>query len=275
MTGRDSALDEARKRAERTYNAASDHYDAGPLGFWEHSGRRTIERLGLAPGARVLDVCCGTGASAIPAARAVGDGGSVIAVDLAEDLLALGRKKAEAACLRRLEFRRGDMSALEVEPASFDAVVCVFGIFFVPDMEAQVAELRRFVRPGGRLAITTWGAGIFSPAYAVWLDAVHRVRPDLDSGFSPWERITTTDAVRKLFADAGIADGVDVEEEAAEQSLSTPDDFWAIAMGSGCRWTIDRLGPAAADGVRREVTGELTRRGVERVSTNAIYAVAR
>src|SRR5881397_2053842 len=80
----------------------------------------------------------------------------------------------------------------------FDAVVCVFGIFFVPEMEAQVAELWRMVRPGGQLAITTWGPGIFAPAYEIWLAAVRRVRSDLYSAFNPWDRITTPDAVGKL-----------------------------------------------------------------------------
>ena len=84
----------------------------------------------------------------------------------------------------------------------------MFGIFFVPDMEPQVAELWRMVRPGGQLAITTWGPGLFAPAYEVWLAAVRRVRPDLHTAFSPWDRITTRDAVRRLFADAGVQPSV-------------------------------------------------------------------
>ena len=133
------ALQAAKLKAEKTYNTAADCFDARPLAFWERYGRSTIERLKLAHGAAVLDVCCGTGASALPAAQAVGPDGRVIAVDLAEELLKLGRAKAAAARLRSIEFRRGDMTALGFPDGFFDAVVCVFGIFFVPDMEAQVA----------------------------------------------------------------------------------------------------------------------------------------
>ena len=68
--------------------------------------------MSLRCGARVLDVCCGTGASALPAAQAIGPGGTVIAVDLAEGLLRLGRAKAESGGLRCVEFREGDMTAL-------------------------------------------------------------------------------------------------------------------------------------------------------------------
>ena len=268
------ALDAAKLKAEKTYNAASDNFDAEPLAFWDRYGRRTIERLGLQPGARVLDVCCGAGASALPAAQAVGPKGTVIAVDLAEELLKLGRAKADAAGLRCADFRRADMTALGFPDGHFDAVVCVFGIFFVPDMEAQTAELWRMVRPGGQLAVTTWGPAIFAPAYGTWLAAVRRVRPDLYTAFNPWDRITTPDAVRKLFLDAGIRN-VDVVAEEGYQALRAPEDFWTIALGSGLRWTIDQMGPEVARSVKRDILDTLVAKGVDRVRINVIYAIAR
>jgi len=268
------ALQTAKQKAEKTYNAAADYFDAEPLAFWERYGRRTIERLNLAGGAQVLDVCCGSGASALPAAQAVGPEGRVTAVDLAEELLKLGRAKAAAAGLDNVEFRRGDMTALGFPERHFDAVVCVFGIFFVPDMERQVAELWRMVRPGGALAITTWGPDMFAPGSAVWRDAVRRVRPDLHSAFNPWDRITTPQAVRKLFADGGVPDVTVVPEE-GYQPLRAPADFWTIALGSGFRWVIEQLGREVADAVREEVVAVLRAKQVERVATNVIYALAR
>jgi ubiquinone/menaquinone biosynthesis C-methylase UbiE len=267
------ALETAKLKAERTYNAAADTFDAEPLAFWDRYGQRSIERLKLRKGAHVLDVCCGTGASALPAAQAVGQEGRIIAVDLAEELLQLGRAKATASGLQCLEFRRGDMTALDFPDSQFDAVVCVFGIFFVPDMEAQVAELWRLVRPGGQLAVTTWGPGIFAPAYEIWLAAVRRVRPDLYSAFNPWDRITTPEAVRKLFVDAGVPHAEVVAEE-GYQALRTPEDFWTIALGSGLRWTIDQMGTEAASEAKQEILDALSARRIERVETNVIYAVA-
>jgi ubiquinone/menaquinone biosynthesis C-methylase UbiE len=268
------ALQPAKLKAEKAYNAAADYFDAKPLAFWDRYGRRTVERMALRRGASVLDVCCGTGASALPAAEAVGSDGRVIAVDLAEELLKLGRAKADAAGLRNIEFRRADMTDLGFPDYSFDAVVCVFGVFFVPDMEAQVAELWRMVRPGGLLAITTWGPGIFAPAYEIWLAAVRRVRPDLYSAFNPWDRITTPGAVRKLFADAGVS-RVDVVPEEGHQALRAPEDFWMIALGSGLRWTIDQMGANVAHEVKQEILGALAAKRIERVGTNVIYAVAK
>src|SRR5690242_12009092 len=105
-------LDEAAERARRTYDAAADHYDAPGLAFWARSGARTVERLGLPTGASVLDTPCGSGASALPAARAVGPSGNVIGADVSEGLLALAASKAQRAGLANVQFRAGDMREL-------------------------------------------------------------------------------------------------------------------------------------------------------------------
>ena len=97
-----------------TYNAAGDFFDASPLSFWDYLGRRTIELASLPSGSRVLDVCCGTGPSALPGAEAVGPAGNVIGVDLATGLLELARQKAAQRRLRNIEFEIGDrISAIE------------------------------------------------------------------------------------------------------------------------------------------------------------------
>ena len=153
----DAPTEASRTKAAATYISAADHFDDDPLAFWSRYGQRTIAGLALGPGSTVLDVGCGSGASAIPAAEAVGPTGQVIGVDLAEELLNLGRAKATNAGLDNIEFRVGDMENLGYQDGQFDAVVCVFAIFFVPHMESHVAELWRMVRPGGQLAITTWG----------------------------------------------------------------------------------------------------------------------
>src|SRR5215470_4577862 len=94
---------DAKARAAATYNAAADSYDDPANSFWEQFGRRTIEQLDLQPGARVLDVCCGSGASAIPAAEKVGHDGFVLGIDLAEKLLERARSKATKRGLQNLE----------------------------------------------------------------------------------------------------------------------------------------------------------------------------
>jgi len=153
--------DPVKIKAAAAYNAAADHSDDEALGVWAKYGGRTVERLALPSGASVLDVGCGTGASAIPAAERVGPNGKVIAVDLAERLLEIARHKAASRNLGNIEFRLGDMEDLGYPDRHFDAVICVFAIFFVPDVAKQIKELWRTVRPGGQLAITTWGPRVW------------------------------------------------------------------------------------------------------------------
>lgn len=266
--------DAAKLKATTTYNAAADHFDDEPLGFWARIGRRTVERLELPSGATVLDVGCGTGASALPAAEKVGPQGRVIGVDLAERLLEIARQKAEVHGLANLQFETGDMECLGYPDDHFDAVVSVFSIFFVPDMARQVRELWRMVRPGGWLAITTWGPRMFEPGTSAWWSAVKEVRPDLFSTVSPWERITEPQAVRDLLQEAGIVD-VEIVAEDGRQKLRSADDWWTIVLGSGFRWTVEQLGPDAAERVRSANLAQIRRSNIEAIETNAIFAAAR
>lgn len=268
----DDPLKKAKEKAAASYNAAADHFDDEPLSFWDLIGERTVTNLKLQAGAKVLDVGCGTGASALPAAQVVGKDGFVVGVDLAARLLDRARSKAMAGNLDNVEFRVADMTALNYPDGSFDAVVSVFSIFFVPDMEGLVRELWRMVRPGGKLAVTTWGPRIFEPAYSRWLAAVGRERPDLANAFNPWDRITDIVSVRKLLQDGGVKDTEVVAEEFF-QPLRSPDDWWTIALGSGLRWTIDQMGPGTAGRVKADNVGWLKENGVDRVETNAIYAI--
>jgi ubiquinone/menaquinone biosynthesis C-methylase UbiE len=264
---------EAKARAAATYNAAADFYDDPANAFWDRFGRRTIERLRLPPGARVLDVCCGTGASAVPAAEAVGPAGSVLGVDLAGELLDLARRKAGNRGLRNIEFRVGDMLDLRLPAAEFDAVVCVFGIFFVPDMASAVRALWHVVRPGGRLAITTWGPRFLEPATTAFWSSVRDVSPDLYKGFNPWDRISDPPAVRRLLAEGGIGDA-EVISEAGAHPIPSPDAWWAAVLGTGYRGTLEQLDAAAREHVRTANLAYIRDAGIRSVEANVVYAIA-
>lgn len=268
-----SDLEDARTKAATTYNAASDFYDHPANTFWARYGRRTVERLGLASGERVLDVCCGSGASAIPAAEIVGRDGSVVGVDLAENLLELARAKAKQRGLTNIQFQSGDLMHLPFEDGTFDTVVCVFGIFFVPDMEAALHEIRRVMRNGGRVAITTWGPRFFEPATTVFWNSIRDVRPDLYKGFNPWDRISEVDAVLWLLAGAGLRE-LEAVAEADSQLVNEPEDWWAMIMGSGYRGTVEQLSPEDRERVRRANLDFIERKSVRALEANVIYATA-
>ncbi|MDX2100756.1 MAG: class I SAM-dependent methyltransferase [Leptolyngbyaceae cyanobacterium bins.59] len=255
------------------FNAASDTFDAPALSFWNRFGQQTIDRLSLRPGDRVLDVCCGTGASAIPAAVRVGATGSVLGIDLAESLLQLARHKAQQQGLEHVEFQAGDFETLGLPDESFDAVVCVFGIFFVSEMEAAVRELWRMVRPGGKLAITSWGEQVFEPANQAFWRAVEAERPELVKKFTPWDRINNSVSLKALLEAGGVTQ-VEVFAEQGTHALTAPEDWWTMAMGGGLRGTIDSLDAGSQERVRQANLQFLQMHYIECLTVDVLYAVA-
>lgn len=264
---------EANARAKNVFNAASDYFDAPALSFWNRFGQHTVDRLSLRPDDRVLDVCCGTGASAIPAAISVGSTGYVLGIDLAESLLELARNKSTQKGLKNIEFRVGDFENLGLPNASFEAVICVFGIFFVPDMVAAVQELWRMVRPGGKLAITSWGEKVFEPANQMFWNIIEAERPDLCRRETPWSRISDSTSLQALL-EAGGASQVEVFTESGTHELSSPNDWWTMILGGGLRGSIDQLDPATRERVRQANLQFLQANEIHSLDVDVLYAIA-
>ena len=266
-------LSEHARRAACTYGAAADHYSLASLSFWDRSGTATVSRLPLTAGHTVLDLCCGAGASAIPAARLTGPAGRVLGIDVAEPLLEIARLRAAREGLANIEFRHGDATRTALPDGSFDVVICVFGVFFAPDMAGFAAEMWRLVRPGGVLAITTWGPGLFEPANTVFWESVREVEPSLFKAFNPWDEITTEAALADLLSRGGV-EHADVIAVPGWHHLDHPDSFWDIVLGSGYRATVDALSQEQRDLVRRHVLGELRSGGITSLRTDVIFSMA-
>ena len=111
-----------------------------------------VARIGIAPGSHVLDVACGTGNTAIPAAKA---GASVTGVDIATNLLEQARNRAAAEKLN-IRFEEGDAEELAYKDSTFDVVLTMFGAMFAPRPEKVAAELLRVCKPGGIIAMANW-----------------------------------------------------------------------------------------------------------------------
>ena len=266
--------DELTNRAAAAYNAAADSYDDPANTFWDRFGARTVERLALRPGMRVLDVCSGTGASAIPAAEAVGATGHVVAVDVADQLLARLRTKAAQRRLHHLETCTRDLLEIDDALSAFDAVICVFGIFFVADMAGALRLLWSRVAPGGAMAITTWGPRLFEPANAKFWEAVRAERPELYKQFNPWDSITTPDALQQLLSSAGVP-AAEIVLERNHHPLPEPSAWWSLLMGSGYRGTLEQLSSATRERIKAHNSGYLETAKISQVEANVLYAVVR
>ena len=120
--------------------------------YMEPGALEFLSRLHIPPGAHMLDVACGAGQIAIPAARA---GVRVIGVDIASNLVAKARARAAASGVN-VTFDEGDAEMLPYGDASFDIVVSLIGAMFAPRPDLVAAELLRVCRPGGRIAMANW-----------------------------------------------------------------------------------------------------------------------
>ena len=157
-------------------------------------GDTCVERAGIEAGMEVLDVACGSGNAAIPAARLEA---RVTGLDFAPELLAVARRRAAEAGVE-VEWVEGDAQELPFEDASFDRVISALGHMFAPDHERTAAEMKRVTRPGGRMSIGCW-----TPEGAVggMLRTVGKLVPPPPGARSPvlWG---TEEHVRELLGEA-------------------------------------------------------------------------
>jgi ubiquinone/menaquinone biosynthesis C-methylase UbiE len=254
-----------------TYTLAADTFDALP--FWHHYGQRTVAHLRLRPGDRVLDLCCGSGASALPAAEAVGPTGDVLGVDVTPALVAIANAHAVARGLAQARFVVGDVGALERPPGSVDAVACVFGLFFVEDMAGLLRRTWSWLAPGGRLGVTTWGQVVLAPGEPFFWDAVLAEDPSREH-ISPAARLATPAALVTPFADAGLP-APEVHVERWRMPLAAPEAFWPVILGTSNRGVLEALSPEAQARVRGTVIERLRTERVTGLDMEALVAVAR
>lgn len=254
----------------RTYTQAADHFDGLP--FWHHYGQRTVDLLAPAPGSAMIDLFCGTGASALPAARAVGPTGSVLGVDLTPALVEVARANAARDGLTQARFEAADVTTFEQPPASVDAVVSVFGLFFANDVPAVLARAWSWLRPGGRLVSTVWGEVVLSPGEAWFWEAVLAEDPSLDH-ISPASKLATPEALVTAHRAAGLP-APEIMRERWVMPLASPEAFWPVILGTSNRGVFESLPAEARARVRSRVIDRLAREHVAGLDMEALVAIA-
>ena len=135
---------------------------------------RMLDLAQIKVGDTVLDIACGTGEPAIPAAGRVGPSGKVIATDWVADMVAFARSKSDAQGLTNIEFRVIDGEAIDIAPASVDAVTIRWGLMFMPNPDNCIARVYQALKPGGRIVIANWAGPDKTPWASVALGAIKK-----------------------------------------------------------------------------------------------------
>lgn len=258
------------------FDAAADRFMMWSPLLWDRVGAASVAAAAVAPGERVLDACCGAGAAALPAGRAVGPSGRVDAVDLSAGLLDAGQRRVQAEGIA-VTFHHADLMAWTGGP--YDAALCVFGVFFLPEMDAGGARLVELLRPGGRIAVTTWERGSVEPVvgpFAEAATAAHAAVGTVAPMPSPTVRANNArvDGPERLtdwLSGLGL-DGIEVTVERFDVPL-TDELAWSFVTGSGTLAMLGGLAPEAVERVRTSFLATLRERGTDRLRVAAVIGV--
>jgi len=211
-------------------------------------------RVGI--GQRVLDVATGTGEAAQAALLRTGPSGIVVGADVSEAMIACARQRVSGPFVPLVM----DAQSLAFEDGSFDSVICQLGLMFIPEPGRALAEFRRVLRPGGRVAVCVIAESSKAPMWGFLAESLGRQLPqrrrDLALSFS----LAAEGHLRSLLEQAEFAQ-IEITRESRSDTLQSLDEYWApIETGVGLMPRIYRsLAPGARQTVREEVTTQLLR----------------
>lgn len=233
---------------KETFNTVSEAYDNKALRFFPASAAHLASILDLNGTERVIDIATGTGNAALALSPRLPHG-LVRGIDFSAGMLEQARAKAAARNIRNVEFIEMDMQEIDLVEAGFDVATCAFGIFFVEDMDTQLARIAALVRDGGTIAICNFQENYFNPLRDLMVTRL------IDYGVQippqTWKRIATEAGCRELFETAGIRD-VRVEEKNMGFYLADENEWWDLIWNAGFRGMLKQLQPAALERFRQE-----------------------
>jgi SAM-dependent methyltransferase len=215
---------------------------------------RMLELCSVQPGDRVLELACGPGSVGLAAAERIGADGEVVISDVAPEMTAIAAARAEELGLANVSARSLDLEAIDEPDGAYDVVLCREGLMLVPDPARAAGEIRRVLRPGGRVALTVWGPRERNPWLAVVFDAVREQLgqqvppPGLPHPFS----LDDAGRLERVLIEGGLTD-VEVRELSAPYRASSIDEWWERTCALA--GPLARRLAALPEGAARELRG--------------------
>lgn len=231
------------------FGRSAANYEQVGVEFFAPMGRALVGRARIGPGMRVLDVGCGRGHVLFPAAEAAGPSGAVVGTDLAEEMVAL--TAADAAGKPWVTVELGDAGAPDFPDGHFDAVLAGLVVFFLPSPEDALAAYRRVLRPGGRLAFSTFGAQ--DPVFEAVAKTLTSFAPSAERE-RPAARFGDPASITGLLA---AWDDVEISEHSIETRFPERSVFWDWLWSHGMRALLEQIPSGRLDEARAAVRGVL------------------
>jgi SAM-dependent methyltransferase len=243
---------------------------------------RMLELTQPGSGERVLELACGAGGVGLAAAPLVAPGGEVVLSDVAAEMTAIAAERAVALGLRNVTTRVLDLEDIEEPDGAYDVVLCREGLMLVPDPGRAAREIRRVLRPGGRVTLTVWGPRERNPWLGVVFDSVSAQLgapvppPGIPGPFS----LEDADRLSALLSGAGLAE-VDVGELPVPYRAPSVDEWWerTAALAGPLAQRLAALPEQAAQALRARaaeaVSEYLTPAGLEIPGTCLLASAVR
>lgn len=233
-------VEQHKQRIATIFNTVSSDYGNAALRFFPLTADRMVEYLQPRGGWKVLDVATGTGALSLPLAKAVGQDGRVMGIDLSEGMLAQAEKNMKKMAIENVDFFQMDAEQPEFKNDSFHAVTCSFGLFFIPDMAKALAQWRRVTRPDGKVVFSSFTEKSFVQLGEYFFEDL--VAAGVDMGDKSMASASLNDAgvCKKLMTDAGY---VNVQQTTMQMGYHLADEnaWWDVVWGAAMRGLLELI----------------------------------
>ncbi len=257
--------------------AAAQRWERASAAMGRAVTEALVEAANPQPGMRVLDAACGTGAPALPVARRVGPRGWVVAIDIAAEPLRIAAERARERGLGNVRFERADVHQLPFADAEFDLVTSRFGVMFFSHLPQALGEMRRVLRPGGRVAIAAWGP-FEQPYFQATAKVVMRhTGRSLPPSAAAMFQFGVPGSLAAALTAAAFGEARDQLRRVPWVWPDTVSELWAYfqAVTIPFRPLLEGLGPEQRAAVERDVCAALEKyRDGARVNLTADIAIA-
>jgi ubiquinone/menaquinone biosynthesis C-methylase UbiE len=237
-----------------TFDLASSGYDRSPLEFFRDGAVRLVEFALVRRGDDVLDVATGTEWAAVAAAAKVGPGGRVVRIDLSPRMIVRARKKARQLRLQNVVFRVENAQRIPYAADTFDKVLAAQAIFFMPKPLGALREWCRVLKPGGSIAISSWGKAAFQPMGKMLFELFERYGIHLQPESGP--SFETIKECRGYLKKAGLGNIISSVVELG-YALPNAETWWTIVCNTALRGNLRRLNPKDRSRFRRDHLKEI------------------
>jgi ubiquinone/menaquinone biosynthesis C-methylase UbiE len=200
-------------------------------------GEWLVEMAQIQEGAKILDVACGRGAVLFPAAERVGPSGYVIGIDLAQGMARETRSEIERRGLKQAEARQMDAEHLTFPDSSFDFALCGFSLQFFPHLARALSEFRRVLKPGGRIAVTTWSRDDERWDWYADLREAYGAVVKLGS-----QSLDKPEEIQRWFSQAGFVE-IQISTKELDMVFLDEEEWWNMEWSISGRAGLEKLSP--------------------------------